>query len=131
MCKLKKIYQQGFVYSADTPSATSMSHTFQRYYKSKPEEYFKVKVISVNCEDEIFMVDFAPINAIANYETIIVISGVETTKSNNYFFLGNQSISPEVIVDDVPLSPFKIVNMANDALAEYSVVFQIELWEHD
>jgi len=129
MCKLKKIYQQGFFYSADTPSATSMSHTFQRYYKSKPEEYFKVKVISMNSNEEIFMVDFAPFNAIANFETSVVVGGVKSTKSNNYFYLGQNTIVPEVIVDDIPLSPFKIVNLANDALEEYTLVFQIELWE--
>ena len=131
MCnsKLKKIYQQGFAYSADIPSARTMSHTFQRIYKSKPEEYFKIKVIATTSADDIYMVDFAPINAIANFETTLVVGGVRSINSNNYFYLGNQAIVPEVIVADIPLSPFRIVNMAHDALEDYSVVFQIELWE--
>ena len=129
MCRLKKIYQQTFVYSADTPSATSNSHTFQRIYKSKPEEYFKINVIATTSVDDIYVVDFAHFNAISNLETIVVVSGVTTTSSSNYFHLGNQAIPPEIIADDIPLSPFRIVNMAGDGLEDYTVVFQIELWE--
>ena len=76
------------------------------------------------------MLDFPAINSLCNHDTY---DGLLTVESGNHFFLGSVSSQyiPEVIIDDIPLSDFRIVNEVNTALADYTLVFQIELWERD
>jgi len=131
MCKLKKIYQQTFSYAFDVGTSTKNTHNFQRVYKTSSNEYFKMKVIGVQSTDQLFMEGFAPFTTVSNYEVLTVVNAETKRQNKNLFYLGNQAIAPEVLVDEIPLSPFNITNAYSNTLNEYTIVFQIELWEHD
>ena len=127
MCKLIKIYQQTFTYNG-AGTLTTVSHHFNRVYKTKSEQYFKIKPIYVSTVEPLLMTDFNQINSVCNYEKT---DGSQSIGSSNKFYLGcfTSHHSPEVIVDEIPLSNFRIVNTDGDALDDYMLVFQIELWE--
>ena len=129
MCKLIKIYQQTFA-NDSVSSPTFIKHHFNRVYKDKAEQYYKIKPIFVSTTSPLFMIDFPQINSLCNYDSS---DGLLTIESSNHFFLGSLSSQyiPEMIVDDIPLTDFRIVNEDDTAVADYTLVFQIELWERD
>ena len=129
MCALIKIYQQTFV-NDSVSSPTFIKHHFNRVYKDKAEQYFKIKPIFVSTTSPLFMIDFPQINSLCNHDTS---DGLFTIESSNHFFLGSISSQyiPEMIVDDISLTDFRIVNEVDTVVADYTLVFQIELWERD
>ena len=127
MCPtLVKIYQQTFTYDGGG-STKSVSHHFNRVYKTKQEGFFKLKVLYVSTVEPLLLSNCAPINSLSNFDE--VIQGGNS--SSNHFYLGrleNCGYS-EVMIDDIPISPFQVENISLTNLADYVVVFQIELWE--
>ena len=132
MCPtLVKIYQQTFTYDGVGDKQT-VSHHFNRVYKTKQEGFFKLKVLYVSTTEPLLLSNCSAINALSNFDEVIQdAEGIQTHGSSNHFYLGrlgNCSFA-EVIIDDIPISPFEIMNISLTNLADYTVTFQIELWE--
>ena len=129
MCsqKITKIYQQTFTYDG-TGSFHSVDHHFNRVYKQKPGQYFKIKPIYVSTTEPLLMRNFSQINALCNFDET---NGTKVIASSNHFFLGSSSTnhSIEMIVDDINISDFTISYENGLTLDKYTIVFQIELYE--
>ena len=130
MCnKVVKIYQQSFSYEEPASSTVEIvSHRFNRIYKTKKEQFFKIKCVTTNATQILLLSGLSQINGLCNYENIDVTGNLG---SFNHFYLGNSSNQcvPEIIIDEIPLSNFNIINTEQSVLEDYHIVFQIELWE--
>jgi hypothetical protein len=129
MCskQVKKIYQQTFIFDG-VGTFQSVNHHFNRVYKQKPEQYFRIKPVYVSASNPLVMQKFAQINSLCNYDET---NGTNQTESSNKFFLGSSSSNHliEMIVDNIDISEFTISYENGSTLGKYIIVFQIELLE--
>ena len=132
MCpSLVKIYQQTFTYDGVGDKQT-VSHHFNRVYKTKQEGFFKLKVLYVSTTEPLLLSNCSAINALSNFDEVILdAEGNQSHVSSNHFYLGRleNCCFAEIMIDDIPISPFQIKNISLTNLADYVVTFQIELWE--
>jgi len=130
MCskQVKKIYQQTFIFDG-IGSFQSVNHHFNRVYKQKTDQYFRIKPVYISSTEPLVMQNFAQINSLCNYD---VTNGTNKTESSNKFFLGNSSSSNnliEMIVDNIDINEFTISYENGSTLGKYIIVYQIELLE--
>jgi uncharacterized protein involved in tellurium resistance len=129
MCsqQVKKIFQQTFIYDG-TGTFHSVNHHFNRVYKSKPEQFFKIKPIYISTTEPLVMRNFSQINSLCNYDET---NGNKIIASSNKFFLGSSSsnLSIEMMVDEIDINDFTISYENGTTLDKYTIVFQIELFE--
>jgi hypothetical protein len=129
MCsqQVKKIFQQTFTYDG-TGTFHSVNHHFNRVYKSKPEQHFRIKPIYVSTTEPLLMRNFSQINSLCNYDET---NGTKVIASSNHFFLGSSSsnLSIEMMVEEIDISDFTISYENGLTLDKYTIVFQIELFE--
>lgn len=134
MCqKVIAVYQQTFKNSDATVSFQYFN--FQRIYKTKPEQYFRVKcvnftnLLSTGKVGEMFL---SPGFGKCNFQSVGATKA--EYKENNDFYLGTfqdqfaEYCMMDFLMDDIPLTPFKIYNSAGTNTT-FLVSFQIELLE--
>ena len=151
--KVVKTYQQTFKNNND--AATEQTFSFTRIYKTKPNQYFKLKVASIfsphlssstitsvtsagtytsmeTLIGDLFLKGIPELSGLCNYQEKYSASNLSAT--NNHFYLGSlvePSGSSEIILDDIPLTPFTIYHyypLLNVPL-RFTVSFIIELLE--
>ncbi len=139
MCrKVIQIYQQTF--KNNDPSKFEQTFQFQRIYKTKPEQYFRLKLVGYSSPSlsptataamgDLFLKGLPELNGFCNYQE----NGVNSVVNTNNFYLGNfydnysefQTI--EMLLNDIPLTPFTIFTTGTSA-TRFLVTFQIELLE--
>ena len=136
MChKVIATYQQTFQNTNDLTRKSNFR--FNRIYKSKPEQFFRVKCVGLSSIDE-----SSKYNVLSNptHSGEMYLSGLQAlnkncnfknaTEEDNRLYLGdlNGSIPDSVfIVDSIPLDNFTIYNSNHDGL--FTVCFHIELIE--
>ena len=131
MCpKVVKIYHQTFRNGDATKNEQQFA--FQRIYKTKQVQYFKVKLLGItggqhliDTKNLLFMKGIPEVTTFGNFEEIDSAGNI-TRRCD--FYLGNLNdrdyLDVELIVDEIPLTPFKLYC---DAACAFSVSFQIEL----
>ena len=133
MCpSVVKIYHQTFRNGDATKREQQFA--FQRIYKTKPKQHFKVKLLGItggehliDQQNLLFMKGIPELTSFGNFQEID-LAGVVTRRCDLY--LGNLNdrdyLDLELIVDEIPLTPFKL---SCDVACAFSVSFQIELME--
>ena len=134
MCqKVLAVYQQTFKNNDQNVSLQYFS--FQRIYKTKPEQYFRIKCISFsNLVDtrrtgDMFL---SPGFGKCNFQSVGATSALSSESNDMYLGTFADSFAEYCMMDflmaDIPLSPFKIYNSLGTKGA-FLVSFQIELLE--
>ncbi len=138
MCrKVVQTFQQTFKNSDSTKSEQTFQ--FQRIYKTKPEQYFRLKLMgyssptvstsAANALGDLFIRGIPELNGLCNYQEVGATSVVNT----NNFYLGNfydnfGDFQPiEMLLNDIPLTPFQIFTSLGRT--QFIVTFIIELLE--
>ena len=131
MCpKIVKIYHQTFRNGDATKREQQFA--FQRIYKTKQMQHFKVKLLgvtggqhSIDQQNLLFLKGIPEMTTYGNFEEVDSLGNV-TRKCDLY--LGNLNdrdyLEIELLLDEIPLTPFKLVS---DTACAFSVSFQIEL----
>jgi hypothetical protein len=134
MCqKVIAVYQQTFKNNDEKISFQYFK--FQRIYKTKPEQYFRIKCISFsNLVDtrrvgEMFL---SPGFGKCNYQSVGATTALSSDSNDMYLGTFADSFAEycmmDFLMDDIPLSTFKIYNSAGSP-GRFLVSFQIELLE--
>jgi hypothetical protein len=151
--KVVKTYQQTFKNNNDL--VTEQTFSFTRIYKTKPDQYFRLKVASIFSSflstttietvnpagtltstetniGDLFLKGIPELSGLCNYQEKSSASNILVT--NNHFYLGSlieQSGSAEIILDDIPLAPFTIYHHSPLLIVplRFTVSFIIELLE--
>ena len=131
MCsKIAKIYHQTFRNGDATKREQQFA--FQRVYKTKQAQYFKVKLLGItggehliDQQNLLFMKGIPEMTSYGNFEEVNSLGNV--TRKND-LYLGNLNdrdyLDLELLLDEIPLTPFKL---SCDVACAFSVSFQIEL----
>lgn len=138
MCpKVVSIYQQTF--KNNDSSVYAQTFKFQRIYKTKPEQYFRIKCVSFTSLTstargvDVFMKGVEELCGKCNYQS--VGANAASSSENNHFYLGtfsdtNAEYSPmEMLLNNIPLTPFQIYTVGSGVAGLFLVSFQIELLE--
>jgi hypothetical protein len=133
MCeRVTRIFHQTFRNGDATK--TSQKFSFQRIYKTRTNQHFRLKLMgvtggqhSVDTQNLIFLKGIPELTTFCSF-TEIDTARKESKKCDMY--LGNLNdrdyLDLEIIVDEVPMTPFTI---SCDVACQFSVTFQIELIE--
>ena len=144
MCKLVDIYQQTFFQESDAESEGTFR--FTRVMKTKQNQYFRIKVLSV-CDTSGTGTNGALLlqgisELTGNCNNMSVAGNGDVLESNNWY-LGTTlkernypNASPELMCNEIPLGDFKILRrnmrlMNNPNNGAFSVSFQICVYEPD
>ena len=140
MChKVVSTFQQTFV-NADA-SLQSQIFAFNRIYKSKPQQYFRISCValtsispstktiasSIHC-GEMYLTGLPNLNKNCN---LLGVDSGDIKHYSNAFYLGNLNypgnINSFFMIDEIPLDNFSIANRQYPG--QYTVSFHIELIE--